>query len=322
MMLIILMIGGLALVNVALATDTVLYSLDGATGNNPYGDLIKDTDGAMYGMTSAGGESYGGDGSCQGHLGIMVTQNPLSTSTTLQWTKTDGTASVWSLDSPGNLLSSRIYGPISGWTAQGYHKTNNSDGTAQMFWNHIDGTASIQFMNDMGVMVGMEYGPEAGWNAVSYHLNSNATANMLWVHVDGTASVWTLDVRGNITSQMLYGPYTDATGAWTAADYRRYSDGSANMLWVRTDAYTSVWTLDSSGNTTSRIHYGPFTDESDTYLWYAKSYFRNSDGTANMLWSRDGYASVWTLDCRGNMTSRIHYGPYQGWVSRNFDKIN
>jgi hypothetical protein len=47
------------------------------------------------------------DGSCQGRLGIMVTQNPLSASATLLWTKTDGTAWVWSLDSPGNLMSSR-----------------------------------------------------------------------------------------------------------------------------------------------------------------------------------------------------------------------
>ena len=210
------------------------------------------------------------DGSCEGHVGIMVTQNPVHTSTTLLWTKTDGTAWVWSLDTPGNLLSSKTYGPFSDWAAQGFHKTINSDGTAQMLWDHIDGTASVWFMNDMGDMGSMEYGPETGWTAVSYHLNSDATANMLWVHVDGTASVWTLNNRGNITSRMLYGPYTEAAGTWTAADFRRYSDGTANMLWVRSDAYTSVWTLDSSGN----------------------------------------------------MTSRIHYGPYPGWVPRNFDKTN
>ena len=262
------------------------------------------------------------DGLCQGHVGIMVTQNPVSTSTTLLWTKADGTAWVWFLDSLGNLLSSKTYGPFTGWTAQGYHKTNNSDGTAQMLWNHIDGTASVWFMNDMGDMGSMAYGPETGWTAVSYHLNGDGTAQMLWKHIDGTASVWTLDNLGNVTGRMLYGPYTDAVGTWTAADYRRNSDGTANMLWVRTDAYTSVWTLDSSGNMTSRIHYGPYTDATNTYLWYAKSYFRNADGTANMLWSRDGYASVWTLNSSGNMIRRIHYGPDIGWVPRNFDKIN
>ena len=85
-----------------------------------------------------------------------------------------------------------------------------------------------------------KYGPEAGWTAVSCHPNSNGTAQMLWNHTDGTASVWTLDVRGDVTSRMLYGPYTDEPGTltWIAADYRRNSDGTANMLWVRTDAYT------------------------------------------------------------------------------------
>jgi hypothetical protein len=221
-------------------------------------------------------------------------------------------------------MSSRTYGPFTGWTADSFHREAGSEGTAQMLWNHINGTASVQFMNDMGDVASMEYGPEAGWTAVSYHLNSNGTAQMLWNHINGTASVWTLDVRGDVTSRMLYGPYTDEPGTltWIAADYRRNSDGTANMLWVRTDAYTSVWTLDSSGNMTSRVRYGPFTDATGTCLWYAKSYLRNIDGTANMLWSRNGYASVWTLNSSGNMTSRIHYGPNLGWTPQNFDQIN
>jgi hypothetical protein len=261
------------------------------------------------------------DGSCQGRLGIMVTQNPLSASATLLWTNTYGAASVWSMDAPGNLMSSKTYGPFTGWTADSFHREAVSEGNAQMLWNHIDGTASVQFMNDMGDMINMEYGPEAGWTAVRYHLNSNGTSQMLWDHTDGTASVWTLDVRGNITSRILYGPYTDSIGTWIATDYQQNSDGTANMLWVRTDAYTSVWTLDISGNMTSRIYYGPYKDETGTYLWYAQSYLRNSDGTANMLWSRNGHASVWTLNSSGNMTSRIHYGPNLGWIPQNFDKI-
>jgi hypothetical protein len=180
------------------------------------------------------------DGLCQGHLGIMVTQNPLSASATLLWTNTDGTALVWSLDTPGNLMSSKTYGPFTGWTADSFHKEAVSDGTSQMLWNHINGTASVQFMNDMGDMISMEYGPETGWTAVSYHLNRDGTAQMLWNHTDGTASVWSLDVRGDVTSRILYGPYTDSIGAWIAADYRRNSDGTANMLWVRTDAYTRL----------------------------------------------------------------------------------
>jgi sarcosine oxidase delta subunit len=219
-------------------------------------------------------------------------------------------------------MSSRTYGPFTGLTADSFHREAGSEGTAQMLWNHINGTASVRFMNDMGDKTIMEYGPETGWTAVRYHLNSNGTAQMLWNHTDGTASVWTLDVRGIVTSRMQYGPNTTSIGTWIATDYRQNSDGTANMLWVRTDACTSVWTLGVRGNITSRMQYGPYTDVTDTYLWHAKSYLRNSDGTANMLWSRNGNASIWTLNSSGVMTSRIYYGPNLGWTPQNFDKIN
>ena len=55
-MLAILMIWGLVLANVALATDTVLHSFEGGAndGASPFGDLII-SDGYLYGMTSIGG---------------------------------------------------------------------------------------------------------------------------------------------------------------------------------------------------------------------------------------------------------------------------
>ncbi len=53
--LIILMIWGLALANVTLPSDTVLRSFATSDGIQPDGDLIKDADGIMYGMTTAGG---------------------------------------------------------------------------------------------------------------------------------------------------------------------------------------------------------------------------------------------------------------------------
>jgi uncharacterized repeat protein (TIGR03803 family) len=52
------MIWGLALVNVALATDTVLHSFTGVPGDGRlpfYNDLVIDSDGTMYGMTMRGG---------------------------------------------------------------------------------------------------------------------------------------------------------------------------------------------------------------------------------------------------------------------------
>ncbi len=55
------MICGLILVNVALASDTVLqhFTSEDGSGKYPYGDLILGTDGYLYGMTRSGGNGFG-----------------------------------------------------------------------------------------------------------------------------------------------------------------------------------------------------------------------------------------------------------------------
>jgi hypothetical protein len=55
-------------------------------------------------------------------------------------------------------------------------------------------------------------------------------------------------------SQSYYGHYE----GWTATCYHGNSDGAANMLWVQTDGYVSLWTMDASGNPTSMSYYGPY----------------------------------------------------------------
>ncbi|MBI5593106.1 MAG: hypothetical protein HY881_21785, partial [Deltaproteobacteria bacterium] len=74
--------------------------------------------------------------------------------------------------------------------------------------------------------------------------------------------IWTMDTSGNMTTYMLYGPYPD----WTAKSYHRNSDGTGQMLWVRTDGYTSLWDMDTSGNMISYKLYGPYTG------WAAQDY--------------------------------------------------
>jgi len=135
-------------------------------------------------------------------------------------------------------------------------------------------------------------------------------STLLWAETTGRASIWTLDVYGNKTSEMLYGPYT----GWTPRSYHRNSDGTANMLWGRIDGYVSLWMMDAGGNPTSMSYYGPYEG------WTAKSYYRNSDGTANMLWAENtGRASIWMMDTSGNKTSEMLYGPYEGWTAQDYD---
>jgi hypothetical protein len=72
--------------------------------------------------------------------------------------------------------------------------------------------------------------------------------------------------------------------------------------------------MDASGNPTSMSYYGPYEG------WTAKSYYRNSDGTANMLWGRaDGYVSLWLMNASGNPISMSYFGPDIGWTAQDYD---
>ena len=141
---------------------------------------------------------------------------------TLLWAGSNGSASIWTIDTSGNATSKTKYGSYSGWTARNYHR--NNDGTANMLWVNTDGTASAWTTIDTSgnPTSKTKYGPYPGWTAKSYHKNSDGTANMLWVNTDGTASIWTIDTSNGI-SKLHYDPYTNWTESpytvWTAQDY-------------------------------------------------------------------------------------------------------
>jgi hypothetical protein len=108
---------------------------------------------------------------------------------------------------------------------------------------------------------------------------------------------------------------TDATGSPKDVTVTQAGAPTPTLLWAETTGRASIWALDANANKTSEILYGPYAD------WTAKSYHKNSDGTANMLWGRiDGYVSLWMMDAGGNPTSMSYYGPYEGWTARCYHK--
>ena len=88
------------------------------------------------------------------------------------------------------------------------------------------------------------------------------------------------------------------------------------LLWAETTGRASIRTLDVYGHNTSTLYYGPYAG------WAPRSYHRNSNGTANMLWGRvDGYVSLWAaIDASGNPTSKLYYGPYVDWTAKCYNK--
>jgi hypothetical protein len=147
-------------------------------------------------------------------------------------------------------------------------------------------------------------------NALISTPTPTGVSTLLWAETTGRASIWTLDVHGNRTGTIYYGPYT----GWAPRSYHRNSDGTANMLWGRTGGYVSLWAaIDASGNPTSKLYFGPYPD------WTAMCYNKNSGGTANMLWGRtDGLTALWMMDASNNRTDVLYYGPYPGWTAKSY----
>lgn len=86
-------------------------------------------------------------------------------------------------------------------------------------------------------------------------------------------------------------------------------DGSAHIMWNKTDGTMSLWTV-TPGFSFTHQEYGPYPG------WTAAALAQGPDGVAHILWnhSADGQASVWSLAPNGSFTYQ-NYGPYPGWYA-------
>jgi hypothetical protein len=228
------------------------------------------------------------------------------------WAGPGGSASIWTLNSSNNYITSNVYGPYSGWTPVSY--SYNPGGTSTLLWagtGGYAGYADIWTLNGSNNLTTYNiYGPYSGWTPVSYSYNpAGGTRNLLWAGTGGYAGyadTWTLDGSNNFTTYNIFGPYS----GWTPVSYSyNPTDGTRTLLWAGTGGYVSIWTFDSSNNYTTYKEYGPYSG------WTPVSYSYNSDGTRTLLWAgTGGYASIWTLGASNNSTSYQLYGPYIGWT--------
>jgi hypothetical protein len=62
--------------------------------------------------------------------------------TRLFWRGTNGSASLWKLDSNFNALASVVYGPYNGWSPE-FLITVGSASNTYLMWTNTDGSASI-----------------------------------------------------------------------------------------------------------------------------------------------------------------------------------
>jgi len=90
----------------------------------------------------------------------------------LLWTKADGTAKVWTINSNGTVTSTPDYGPYSDWSAKAV--MDGPDGNARILWSRSNGVGMIWTVDAAGKLLTNTPGYELynGWSAVGMSMLS------------------------------------------------------------------------------------------------------------------------------------------------------
>ncbi len=287
------------------------------------------------------------------HAGSAQTATPVTDvwkqfHTRLLWNKTDGAASLWSVN-PDTTYASVQYGPFPGWTAKAVAAA--PDGSTNLLWTNTNGQASLWNVTALtpGGYTATQYGPYPGYTAVSLSTGSDGNPRLLWDKTDGTANLWTVHPANGTFSYTTYGPYAGWTAKsvasgntvtdllWTKTDgtasgfriaadnsltyqmfgpYNGYAatsvsvgpDDGAHLLWDKSDGTALLWNVDFTSGAFTYKPYGPFSG------WSAKAIATGPDNVTHLLWDNtDGTASLWNVTGSGYTDNA--YGPFSGWTA-------
>ncbi len=270
-------------------------------GAFPEGPLTIGSDGLVYGTAGLGGINN------DGTVFRLITSH-----THILWNKTDGTASLWSVDTNG-AFTFQNYGPYPGWTATAV--ASGGDGLTHLLWNHTsDGEIALWTVNGAG-FTHQEYGPYPGWTADALAAGPSGLPDVLWNYGNagsfgslsaGTASLWGVNADGSFLYQD-FGPYP----GWTATALAVGGNSLPSLLWNHSAdgeiALSSVAPSAAPGGTATSTLYGPFAG------WTATALSAGADSVPHILWNNtSGQASLWNVNA-DTTYQHFEYGPYPGW---------
>ena len=268
-------------------------------GVNPLTAPTVGSDGLVYGTASGGGVNNNGT------LFRLITSH-----THILWTKTDGTASLWSVETNG-VYTHAEYGPYPGWTAAAV--ASGGDGLTRLLWNHAsDGEIALWTVDAANRFQHQEYGPFMGWSADSLAAGPDGLPQVLWNYSgsagfdglsSGMASLWDVDAAGRFVYHD-YGPYL----GWTATATAVGGDGATRLLWNhRADGQIALWGLTPATGAATVTDYGPFAG------WTAFAVAAGADSIPHVLWNNsNGQSSFWNVNSDATYSYFV-FGPYPGW---------
>ncbi len=131
--------------------------------------------------------------------------------TRVLWDKTDGTASIWSLNNTTGSFTQFSFGPFAGWTASSV--SVGADGTTHVLWNNTGGQSSIwNYSTANGTYTYQNYGPFGGYRAAAITDGADGKMGVIWNTASGPTSLWSLDNSTGIYGYHNFGPYS----GWSA----------------------------------------------------------------------------------------------------------
>jgi hypothetical protein len=283
---------------------TTLIASGGSRGDfltaAPDGTLFVTQSDSILRLTAPSSGAFGG--------GSLWTAKAVSTGvdayTRILWNKTDGTASVWKVNSAGSIVTQQQFGPYSGWTAKAI--ATGQDNLTRLLWTNTTGAAAYYLLDSNNAFVSQQqYGPYSGWTAQGLAVAPDNTVRALWTNTNGTATVWTLDSANRLTTQAQYGPYS----GWTAQSLSVNADGSERLLWTNTSGTATFWKLSSASQLLDQHQYGPYSG------YTARSIASAPDGTGRVVWAAlDAHIALWTIDGDNAFAGQqTQFGPYSGY---------
>ena len=122
------------------------------------------------------------------------------------WRGTDGSISLWKLDSSFNAAGSHNYGPYVGWSPISLTIVGN---TSYLLWRYTDGTALIWELDaNLNYITSSSFGPVTGWIAEGLGIDGKGNIRLVWHTPSNMVAAWVINTSlVTIGSSPVYGPY-------------------------------------------------------------------------------------------------------------------
>ncbi len=295
-------------------TPVTLVSFDGNEGAYPYGRLIADAAGDLFGTTAGGGANNVGTVFELSGAGTPLSKNPQTADfnadrkSDILWQNASGQAQIW-LMSGRTPTAKALVGPNPGpsWQVIG---TGDFYGSlySDILWQNLSGAVARWEINGTTVIdstVIGNLGPS--WHAIGTgDFNGDGYSDILWQNTNGEVAIWEMNGTKVIGRYSLGNPglswHVIGTGDFNG-------DGYADIQFQNTNGTVTIWEMNgnkvigsvSLGNPGSSWHVigsGDF----------------NGDGYADILWQNtSGEVSIWEINGT-NVIARFSLGaPGPSW---------